>query len=595
LNLLAIPAVDAARRVWRILPGSDRRAWIAATALGLVFALLEAATALAVLVLVAALTPTTAVSGFIFRAVDALRLHLAPNLDPASFAALMLLGIVTLSLCTNTAHVYLEGRLTTRAYVWSGVKLLRTYLSADYVWFHQQNSADFIRNIQESANLFASNVLLPASRMVREAMVFLAVCTIGLIARPELALVAVLFVIIYVAIHWLPSRLATRLGKSSERIKRDQQQSLLEAFEFFDEARISGLIEPYVQRFARPRQQYRRIQVFRQLNEVIPARAAEWAVLALLVAAIVVLGESLRHGELRDYWAQTLVFALYLAYRLRANLSALLANVVFLRFGWAAFANVERGLQIPVGFLETAYPIKLHRSLELADVTFIYPGGEGGIRNIDLEIQRGQWIGLAGRSGAGKTTLVAMIIGLLRPQTGKIAIDGHEARLDQPGWYQRIGYVSQRIALLDGSLRTNITMEWEKPCDDGRLACAVAQAHLEPVVATLPGGLDGRIGERGSLLSGGQRQRVALARALYRQSDLLILDEATSSLDSDTEAAFLESLEELRGQITVVAISHRQAVLDRCDCVVRLEGGRIASMKQQKASGRANQPALHDG
>jgi ABC-type multidrug transport system fused ATPase/permease subunit len=579
---LPVSLVTGVRRVWRILPESDRRGWIVVTALGLLFALLEASTALAVLYVVAALTPSTMVTGGLLNYFETARLTLAPGISATSFAALALLTIVTLSLATNIAHLYLEGRLATRAYVWAGVKLLRAYLRGDYVWFHQQNSADFIRSIQESANVFSTYVLVSSSRICRETMTFLAVCVTGLASRPELASIAALFIVIYVLIHWLPARLAARLGRASERIKRDQQQSLQEAFEFFDEARINGLTEVYVERFARPRQEYRRILVFRQLNDIIPPRCAEWIVLAFLVIAILVIGESLQGSALRDYWTQTLVFALYLAYRLRSNLSALLGHVVTLRFGWASFGNVERGIATPVGFDDKSIQqVNFNEVLRLEDVSFVYPNGDGGIRHVTLEIKRGEWIGLAGRSGAGKTTLAAVIMGLIRPQSGQIVVDNRPIHLDQLGWYRRLGYVSQRIALLDDSLRANIVLHSEVPCDEQRLHRVIELAQLDQLVAALPDGLDSRIGERGSLLSGGQRQRVALARAMYREADLLILDEATSALDVETENAIINSLEKLRGKVTLIAISHRETVLGRCDRVVWLDESRLLTCEKR--------------
>jgi ABC-type multidrug transport system fused ATPase/permease subunit len=442
--------------------------------------------------------------------------------------------------------------------------------------FHQHNSAEFVRNIQDSANLFSASVLVPISRIGREAMTFSAVCAIAIASRPELLSVAVAFIVIYAIIHWAPSRVASRLGAVSERAKRDQQQALMEAFDFFDEARINDLAAVYVKRFEAPREEYRKVLVFRQMNDLLPARFAEWVILVLLVGVIFVIDGVLRDEAARAYWMQTLVFSLYLAYRLRANLSALLANVVQLRFSWPAFLNVERGLETPVGFdQKCGEPIEFNRSLRLEGVCYAYPTSEGGIHDIDLEISKGDWVGLAGRSGAGKTTLAAVIMGLIRPQAGQISVDGRDVRLDRSGWYRRLGYVSQRIALLDDSLRNNITLTSDGSCDEARLARAVSFAQLDQVVAELPNGLEGRIGERGSLLSGGQRQRVALARAMYREADILILDEATSALDVDTELAIVSSLEQLRSKVTLIVISHRESILHRCDRVIRLSKGRI--------------------
>jgi ABC-type multidrug transport system fused ATPase/permease subunit len=335
----------------------------------------------------------------------------------------------------------------------------------------------------------------------------------------------------------------------------------------------------YVDRFSRPRIAYRRILLLRQLNEMVPARAAEWLVLAFVIGIVFVLGPSLRAGPAGEYWMQTIIFAMYLIVRLRANLTGLLTSLMNLRFGWAAFLNVEQGLrETPIGYdVTVSAPLAFHGKLQLEDVSFIYPGSETGVFKVSTEIRSGEWIGIEGRSGAGKTTLAAIIMGLVRPQTGRILLDGMQIDIDRVGWYTNFGFVSQRFALFDDTVRANITMCSKDAIDEKRLERAVYGARLGKLLSQIPGGLDGRVGEKGSLLSGGQRQRIALARALYRRARILIFDEATSALDNTTEAEILEDLQKLRGSVTLIAIAHRSSILDLCDRVLTLEAGRLVS------------------
>ena len=181
-------------------------------------------------------------------------------------------------------------------------------------------------------------------------------------------------------------------------------------------------------------------------------------------------------------------------------------------------------------------------------------------------------------------TFARTLMGLLKPQHGRLLVDGQQHDLNQPGWYRNIGFVSQTFALIDDTLRANITLSAAAAVDQQRLSRAVTVARLEKVIAEIPGGLEGRVGENGSLLSGGQRQRVALARALYRDAKLLILDEATSALDAETEAEILVDLQALRGDITVIAIAHRPAVLELCDRILTFEGGRLSSDRDRRAA-----------
>lgn len=577
--LQLLPAV---RRVWRILRPRDRQIWLLLVALGAGVAILEAITAGAALLLVQQLTHGARETATASGALESLRLQLAPGLDPLSFAALGFLSAFTITTAATVASLYIEGRLSTRIYLWAGVDLLGTYLRADYAWIKQQNSAEFMRNIQESANMFATNVVLPAGRIVRETTVFLAVSVTALLARPELASLTLLLAGLYALVHWVPYRISERLGRQSETVKRDQQQALLETFDLFAEIRINGLFATYMERFAKPRRAYRRILLMRQLNEMLPARAAEWLVLAMIIGFIVALGPSLRAGPAGDYWMQTLIFALYLAIRLRTTLTSLLGNIMILRFGWASFLNVEKGLHdTPAGFDETSkQPLPFATSIRFENVAYLYPNSDAGLAGLDVEIRLGEWIGIAGRSGAGKTTFSAILMGLLRPQSGRTLVDGVPQQLAQVAWFANIGFVSQSFALIDDSLRANITLAAGEGIDNARLAHAIKVARLERIIAEIPGGLDGRVGENGGLLSGGQRQRVALARALYRDAKILILDEATSALDAETEAEILRDLQGLRGRITLIAIAHRPSVLDLCDRVLTFEAGRLVDERR---------------
>jgi ATP-binding cassette subfamily C protein len=169
------------------------------------------------------------------------------------------------------------------------------------------------------------------------------------------------------------------------------------------------------------------------------------------------------------------------------------------------------------------------------------------------------------------------IVGLLAPTTGRITIDGTDVRSCLPAWQRRIGYVPQAIFLLDGTIRRNIALGVPPAeIDELRLARAVRQAQLDPLLATLPDGLDTTIGERGVRLSGGERQRVGIARALYHDPAVLVLDEATSALDSRTEADLGRAIEALRGETTLIVVAHRLASVRRCDRLVLLRDGRVA-------------------
>jgi len=197
------------------------------------------------------------------------------------------------------------------------------------------------------------------------------------------------------------------------------------------------------------------------------------------------------------------------------------------------------------------------------------------LSGITTTIVRGESVGVVGPSGAGKSTLADVLSALLEPTEGVLTVGGQPvhgpARF---AWRGHIGYVSQNPFILDASLRDNIVFG-HPTFDTERLDMAIKAAHLGPVVAQLPAGLDTPLGERGMRLSGGQRQRVAIARALYRNADLLILDEATSALDTLSEQEITEAITGLVGSVTVVVIAHRLATVKHCTRVLVMVNGRV--------------------
>ncbi|MCB1678284.1 MAG: ABC transporter ATP-binding protein [Halioglobus sp.] len=216
---------------------------------------------------------------------------------------------------------------------------------------------------------------------------------------------------------------------------------------------------------------------------------------------------------------------------------------------------------------------RFEQSLEFDRVGFAYDG-HAVFEELCLRVEAGRLTTLVGPSGSGKTTLIDLTIGLLQPQRGEVLLDGRPLRdMDIRQWRSMIGYVPQETVLLHDSIAHNVTL------GDPRLGAQDAERALRAAgawefVARLADGLDTVVGERGGKLSGGQRQRIVIARALVNRPRLLILDEATSALDPDSEEAVRQTMEGLKGQLTILAISHNRALVQAADHVYRMTGGR---------------------
>ena len=220
-------------------------------------------------------------------------------------------------------------------------------------------------------------------------------------------------------------------------------------------------------------------------------------------------------------------------------------------------------------------------SIRLTDVSFRYPNQmEYSIKDISLTIPIGQSVAFIGESGAGKTTLVDIILGILQPEKGNVLVDGKNLHDLKSLWQQKIGYIPQSIFLSDDSIRGNVAFGIEnEQIDDEAVWKALEQAQLKEFIEALPDQLETSVGERGIRLSGGQRQRIGIARALYHNPEILFMDEATSALDNETEKEIMKAIDGLKGEKTLIIIAHRLTTIENCDTVFKINNGKLVEIK----------------
>jgi len=213
--------------------------------------------------------------------------------------------------------------------------------------------------------------------------------------------------------------------------------------------------------------------------------------------------------------------------------------------------------------------------LKLENISYTYPNSsKPSIIDVNLEINQGDFIGLIGPSGAGKTTLVDIILGFLKPSKGILKFNSDDAHNDIAGWLSHCAYLPQDIFLINGTLKENITLSREN-IETKELEEALKLSRLTPILKDLDNGLNTDIGDKGVRLSGGQKQRVSIARAIFNKRDVLLLDESTSALDSETEAAVINELMTLRNEKTIISIAHRISTLKQCNKIFRVNDGKV--------------------
>lgn len=268
-------------------------------------------------------------------------------------------------------------------------------------------------------------------------------------------------------------------------------------------------------------------------------------------------------------------------------LNSLFVNVNQIRINKSAFdyitefqSNFNTHESIHAKNSKLSTPILIEGALNFKEVSFQYRDStEFTLHGISFSFNTGESIGIVGLSGSGKSTLVDLMLGILKPTTGTVSIGDHEMESVGKVWRKSIGYVPQNVFLMNDSIAENIRLginNFEN--DDKILLRAVSEAELSELVENLPAGIDTIVGERGTKLSGGERQRIGIARAMYLSPNVLIFDEATSSLDNLTQERFTNTLINLREGKTTIIIAHRLKTVIHCDRILFLENGRVSGL-----------------
>jgi ABC-type multidrug transport system fused ATPase/permease subunit len=477
---------------------------------------------------------------------------------------------------------YLQNRISADAGARLARRLLEGYMAAPYVAHLRRNSAELIRNAHESVTHLSQQVFTPSVGLASESLLTFAVFVTLLATRPlmTLSIVAVLGPIVVAILKIVQPRLLAS-GQLAQQMTEESLRSLTESLEGIRDIKVLGKGPFFEERFGETRARLARAISIRGMLIDVPRIALETS-LVLFVLAYVGIAVG------RDPSTQGTIASLglfgYAAMRVLPSLNRITNNLQSLKFA----RPIMDALYEEVCFADAAVrdaealrghspSVRFERAIALRNVTFRYEGGDGdALADVDLTIRRGEFVGIIGPTGGGKSTLIDVVVGLLAPTFGEVTVDDVPIAADPAGWYAHIGMVPQRVFLVDDTLRRNIALGTpDDRIDDAAVAEAVEVAQLASLVEELPAGLESRVGERGVRLSGGQRQRLAIARALYRRPDVLVFDEGTSALDDATEAALVGALERLRGEHTLLAVAHRLTTVQHCDRVVVVERGRI--------------------
>jgi ATP-binding cassette, subfamily B, bacterial PglK len=482
--------------------------------------------------------------------------------------------------------------------VWLRLRMLRTYLSLPYTFYLKTNSAQVIQNIgTESAN-FTYSIAVPLLNSIANA--FVLVVLLGLMAKTDLLATVTILGLLIVAIvpfHYFRHQVA-RWGKEGIEANTETIRVINHAIGGLKVTKLIGCERFFEDQLAAQAHKYAaaasRFHAFQQLPRI--------AVETLLIAFVVgFVSLSLIFEERSDNLVAVLSIFAVASVRVIPSASQLITCMGVLRNAQPTLDRIYLDLkeleqpesmrylamsrrgqqntqtQPAASFQPSHHHTSFRDKIAIENINYCYPQADtDALTDTCLTIRKGESIALIGKSGAGKTTLIDVFLGLLMPQSGDIRVDGSSIYDDLRSWQNSIGYIPQSVFLMDDTIERNIAFGVpDSQIDRHKVANAIELAQLSELVAQLPDGIATFVGENGVRLSGGQRQRIGIARALYHDREILVLDEATSALDNDTESLISEALRQVGSTKTTIVIAHRLTTVQHCDRIYEMSNGEI--------------------
>lgn len=459
-------------------------------------------------------------------------------------------------------------------------KLFNAYVSKPYIDYTLLDSSLLMKNLTSLTSSLVYGILQPLMSITTDSLILSLIFIMLLGINVKIALAVLLFgTVIILGFFIFFKRFMSDLGKQKDSSIGESFKITALTFRGIKEVKASNKEDYFSELFRKNYQKIVKLDTqYQTFTQIAPLFIETVGILAIIVLINVLLSTNTRTEVLLI--AGMYAIAAQRILPILARFPGNLHSIKFYSFAmdqiFAEFNKIKPHL-LTSSFNKNLPVIDFTNNIKLDSVSFTYPNSSKfQINNISLNIRKGEKIGITGPSGAGKTTIVDIVLGLLNPTTGKVIVDDtiEINERNTANFRNNIGYISQSPFLFDDTIANNIIFG-DKKIDFPRLELAIRQSLLGNFIDSLPHGIDSPIGEQGVRLSGGQRQRIAIARALYQNKKILIMDEATSSLDNITEKEITDTIHTLGRDVTILIIAHRLNTIKLCDRIIFMESGEI--------------------
>lgn len=515
-----------------------------------------------------------------------------------NFLVLLSVGIIIIFILKNIYLIiqkYAIYKFSYNTQMKISTRLLKAYMREPYTFHLNNNISVLQRSMQEDTNLFTTAVI-HFMELIIEITVCVALGAYLLYISKSITVIIVVLLVFCVGIFTMISRKFSKsLGKDSQIYKAKLFQWMNQALGGIKEIKVLNREDFFIDSYEKYYKMYAKGLRINRILAASPKYIVEMVSISGLILAVVF---KMFYGrrDVVEFIPQLAAFAVA-AFRLLPSVGRINEHVTNIMYALPSVELVYHDLKsIEESEGKSTHEkeqsdkvdsLKLQEKLQIKDICYCYPGAEVNvIENASFTVKRGQTIALIGESGAGKTTMVDILLGLLTPQRGKIKADGIDIFRNMDDWHKNIGYIPQTIYLSDDTIRNNIAFGIEEEdISDDAVITALEKAQLADFVESLPDGVNTMVGDRGVRLSGGQRQRIGIARALYHDPDILVLDEATSALDNETETAVMEAVENLQGIKTMIIIAHRLTTVQNADVIYEVRNGNVIERDKESIFG----------
>jgi len=467
-------------------------------------------------------------------------------------------------------------------------KLFRHYLKSDYIFFLQNNSGTLYRNLTDIIGSFisyAKNQMTLISEIIILLGIVLILFYVDFLGT---SLILISAGILSLTIYILTIKKISFFGKERNIIGAELNKHLLQGMSAAKDVKILDREEDLIHQVNKNLFKMTRLNHFIQFITGLPRFSFELLmVFTFSIIVFVMLGNKREVFDIIQYLGVFVVAS----FRLVPGISRILSSYQVIKYIEPSvkillseydFKNNSQNKKISINKKNS--PLIFNKEIKLKNISFSYSlRKEFSLSKISIDIKKGDFVGIIGQTGSGKSTLINLLIGLLEPNNGEVMVDDLNIKSNLSGWHKKIGYVPQSVYLIDDTIRKNIAFGLrEENINDDLIKKAIEKANLNFFLSTLKDGAETVVGEKGIRISGGQQQRIGIARALYRDPEILILDEATSSLDQATEKKIMESVNFLKKTKTLIVITHRLITVQNCDKIFMLDKGKVIKQGSPK-------------